>query len=116
MAYTDLTKLENNQRDQLACSLAALLLHDEGSDVTADSLKKVLKAANITVAAYWPTLLGKSLEGKNVGDYLKVSGGGAAPTQGAAPAQGNAPAKKEEAPAPVEEEEDVDMDMGDLFG
>ena len=117
MAYQDLTQLDANNKDQLACTLAALILHDEGSDVTGDSINKVLKAAKITVAPYWPTLLGKALEGKNVGDFLKVSGGGSAPApaqnaQGGAPAQG----KDEKPAAPVEEEEEVDMDMGDLFG
>ena len=116
MAYQDFTQLDAQKRDQFACTLASLILHDEGSDVNADAISKVLKAAKITVAPYWPMLMGKALEGKNVGDFLKVSGG-AAPAPGQAPAQGQAQGQaKEEAPAPVEEEEEVDMDMGDLFG
>ena len=116
MAYQDIGKIEAAQRDQLATTLAALLLHDEGTEVTSDALNKVLKAAGVTVAPHWPLMLGKSLKGKGLGDYLKLGGG-----SGAAPAQtSNAPAQtqaKEAAPAPpVEEEEDVDMDMGDLFG
>ena len=112
MAYQDFTTLEANERDQLACTLASLLLHDEGRDTTADELNLVLKAANVTVAPYWTMLLGKALDGKNVGDYLAVSGGGAGPV-------GQAQEEKKEEQAEEEEEEedsDVDMDMGDLFG
>ena len=116
MAYQNFTQLDAQARDQFACTLAALILHDESSDVNADSLAKVLKAANIQVAPYWPMLLGKALEGKNVADFLKVSGG-ASTAQGPAPAQGQAQAQaKDEKPAaPVEEEEEIDMDMGGLF-
>ena len=116
MAYQDIAQLDAQNRDQLACTLAALILNDEGSDVNADSISKVLKGANVNVAPYWPMLLGKALEGKNVSDYLKVSGGAAA-APGQAPVQGQAQAQaKEEKPAaPVEEEEEVDMDMGGLF-
>ena len=114
MAYQDFTQLEANERDQLACTLASLLLHDEGRDSTAEELNKVLKAANVTVAPYWTMLLGKALEGKNVGDYLAVSGGGG----GAGPSGPAQEENKEEEAAEEEEDEesDVDMDMGDLFG
>ena len=116
MAYQNFAQLDAQNRDQLACTLAALILHDEGSDVNADSLAKVVKSANVNVAPYWPMLLGKALEGKNVGDFLKISGG-AAPAQGQvqAQAQNQAPTKDEKPAAPVEEEEEVDMDMGGLF-
>ena len=118
MSYTNFTQLDTNAKDQLACTLAALILNDEGSDVTGDAISKIVKAANITVAPYWPMLLGKALEGRNVADLLKVSGGGSAPAPAQDQAAGNgaAPAKDEKPAAPVEEEEDVDMDMGDLFG
>ena len=113
MAYQDLSQMSANERDQLACTLATLLLHDEGRDVTATELTNVLKAANVTVAPYWPMLLGKALEGKSVGDYLAVSGGGGGP----APAQdGDQPAEEEKEEEVESEDEDIDMDMGDLFG
>ena len=116
MSYQNFAQLDAQNRDQLACTLAALILHDESSDVNSDSISKVLKAANVNVAPYWPMLLGKALEGKNVGDFLKVSGG-SAPAQVQATSQGQAPAQaKDDKPAaPVEEEEEVDMDMGGLF-
>ena len=116
MVYQNFAQLDAQNRDQLACTLAALILHDENSDVNADSLSKVLKSADINVAPYWPMLLGKALEGKNVGDFLKISGG-AVSAQGQVPVQTQAQnqAKDEKAAAPVEEEEEVDMDMGGLF-
>ena len=115
MSYQNFAELDAQKRDQFACTLAALILHDEGSDVNSDSISNVLKKANLAVAPYWPMLMGKALEGKNVGDYLKVSGG-AAQAPGQAPAQGQETQAKAEEPAVVEEEEEVDMDMGDLFG
>ena len=116
MSYQNFHQLDTQHRDQFACTLAALILHDEGSDVSAESLTKVLKAAKVEVAPYWPMLLGKALEGKNVGDFLKVSGGSApAPVQGATQGQAPAPGKDEKPAAPAEEEEEVDLDMGGLF-
>ena len=121
MTSLDFNTLNQTSKDQLAVTLAALILHDDKSDVTADAISKILKSANVTVAAYWPTLFAKALEGKNVGDFLSVGGGSGS---GPAPAQAGAAAdkkddkkeekKKEEKPA--EEAEEVDMDMGDLFG
>ena len=112
MAYQDLTQLSANDKDQLACTLATLLLHDNGSDVNADSISNVLKAANVNVAPYWPMLLGKALDGKSVGDYLAVSGGGGGPAQ----AQAEEQVEEEKEEEVESEDEDIDMDMGDLFG
>ena len=117
MTSLDFTAQSQQSKDQLAVTLAALILHDDKSDVTGDALTRVLKAANITVAPYWPMLFAKALEGKNIGDFLSVSSGASAPAQSQATADAKAPAAKEEkkAEAPPAEEE-VDMDMGDLFG
>jgi large subunit ribosomal protein LP1 len=116
MTSLDFGALNQQAKDQLAVSLAALILHDDKSDVTTDSLNRILKAANVNVAPYWPMLFAKAAEGKNIGDFLSVSSGssGPAPTQ-AAPAKA-AEVKQESKPAPKEEVEEVDMDMGDLFG
>ena len=113
----NLKEMSGAQKDQLACTLAALLLHDNGSDVNTDSLNRVLKAAKVDVASYWPMLFAKALEGKNVGDFLTVSGGGSGPATGAAGAgAAEEEAKKEEEEEEEVEEEEVDFDMGDLFG
>ena len=118
MTSLDFNTLNQTSKDQLAVTLAALILHDDKSDVTGDAISKILKAANINVAAYWPTLFSKALEGKNVGDFLSVGGGsGPAPAQAAAADTKDAKKEdKKEEKKPVEEVEEVDMDMGDLFG
>ena len=114
MSVTPFNEMSTSQRDQLACTLSALILHDNGSDVNSENLSRVLKAAKMDVASYWPMLFAKALDGKNVSDYLVVSGGG-----GGGAATGGAEEKAEEVEEEEEEEveeEEMDFDMGDLFG
>ncbi|KAH7125378.1 60S acidic ribosomal protein P1 [Dendryphion nanum] len=102
--------------NELATSYAALILADDGVDITADKLQSLIKAAKIEdVEPIWTTLFAKALEGKDVKDLLLNvgSGGGAA----AAPAAGGAAAGGAAEAAPAEEEkeeekEESDDDMG----
>ena len=115
MSIPTFDEMPTMQKDQLACTLSALILHDNGSDVNAENLSRVLEAAGVKVASYWPSLFSKALDGKNVGDYLVVSGGGG----GAGGAPADAPKEEEESEEEEEEEveeEEMDFDMGDLFG
>ncbi|CAJ2502812.1 Uu.00g102060.m01.CDS01 [Anthostomella pinea] len=102
---------------ELASSYAALILADDGVEITADKLQSLIKAANVTdVEPIWTSLFAKALEGKDVKDMLANvgSGGGAAaaggPSAGGAAAAGGAdePAAEEK----VEEKEESDDDMG----
>jgi large subunit ribosomal protein LP1 len=86
-----------------------------------DKISTILKAANVTVEPYWPSLFAKALEGVDVKSLLTNvgSGVGAAPAAGAAApvaAAGGgdaAPAKKaEEKKEEKEESEDEDMGFG----
>ncbi|PSR98963.1 60s acidic ribosomal protein-domain-containing protein [Coniella lustricola] len=102
---------------ELANSYAALILADEGLEITADKLQTLIKAAGIAdVEPIWTSLFAKALEGKDVKDLLTNvgSGGGAAAAGGAAAggaaAGGAAEETKEE--AKVEEKEESDDDMG----
>merc|ERR1719277_2523152 len=100
--------LDAATHDQMAVTFSALLLHDENIEVNADNLKKVLAATGNKVEAYWPMLFANALSGRNMGDFLAVSGGsGPAQAQTSAPAQGGnaAPAKEEKKEEPEEEEE-----------
>ncbi|KAF2256644.1 ribosomal protein 60S [Trematosphaeria pertusa] len=108
---------------ELATSYAALILADDGVDITADKLQSIIKAAKIEdVEPIWTTLFAKALEGKDVKDLLLnvgSGGGAAAPAGGAAAAAGgDAPAaeekkeEKEEGTAPEKEESDEDMGFG----
>ncbi|XP_003741254.1 60S acidic ribosomal protein P1 [Galendromus occidentalis] len=101
--------------EELACVYASLILQDDEVGITAEKINAILKAANVTVEPYWPTLFAKALEGCDLKALITNvgSGVGAAPAAGAAPvaaAAGDAaPAKKEEK---KEEEEEEDEDMG----
>ena len=104
--------------DELACTYAALILHDDGIAITADKIATLVKAANVTVEAYWPALFAKLLEKRSVEDLITNvgSGGGGAPVaaSGTAPAAGGGGGA---APPPVEEKkeepkEESDDDMG----
>ena len=110
---------------ELACVYAALILHDEGLEISADKISALLKAANVEVEAYWPTLFAKLCKGKDmdtlissVGSASSGGGGGGGGGGGdAAPAAGGggaAPAaEKAKEPEPEEEEEEMGFDLFD---
>ncbi|KAM0555147.1 hypothetical protein ACHAPJ_006499 [Fusarium lateritium] len=100
---------------ELASSYAALILADDGVEITADKLQTLIKAAKVEeVEPIWTSIFAKALEGKDVKDLLVNvgSGGGAAPAAGGAAAGGGA--AEEDAPeeAKEEEKEESDEDMG----
>ena len=84
MASVPADKLSAAERDQLAICYASFVLSGAGSEINADSLTAVLKAASLTVNANLVKAVAKALKGKNVSDYFGSVGGGAAP---AAPAE-----------------------------
>ncbi|KAI9450552.1 60S acidic ribosomal protein P1 [Russula earlei] len=102
---------------ELAATYAALILADDGIDITSEKIITITNAAGADIEPIWATLLAKALEGKNVKELLSnVGSGGGAPAvgapaagPGAAPASAEAPAeeKKKE-----EEKEESDEDMG----
>ncbi|KAK4944242.1 60S acidic ribosomal protein P1 [Elasticomyces elasticus] len=105
---------------ELASAYAALILADDGIDITADKLNTLIKAANVPeVEPIWATLFAKALEGKDVKDMLLNvgSGGGAAAAAPGAAAGGAAAGGAADEAAPAEEEkaeekEESDEDMG----
>jgi len=104
---------------ELAVSYAALILADDGLEVSSDKLQTLLKAAKVEdVEPIWCSLFAKALEGKDVKDLLLNvgSGGGAAavasgPSAGAGGA-GGAAAEEAKAEEKEEEKEESDEDMG----
>jgi large subunit ribosomal protein LP1 len=60
---------------ELATGYAALILADEGLEITADKLQTLTKAAGIEVESIWSSLFAKALEGKDVKDLLLNVGG-----------------------------------------
>ncbi|KAI4523996.1 ribosomal protein 60S [Schizophyllum commune Tattone D] len=101
---------------ELAATYAALILADDGVEITSDKILALTNGANVELEPIWASLLAKALEGKNVKDLLlNVGSGGGAPASGAAPAAAGGAAAAE---APKEEEkkeeekEESDDDMG----
>ncbi|KAI1418686.1 ribosomal protein 60S [Hypoxylon sp. FL1857] len=101
---------------ELASSYAALILADDGVEITADKLQTLLKAAKVVdVEPIWTQLFAKALEGKDVKDLLSnVGSGGGAAAAGPAAAAGGAGGAAEEAKEEEKEEEkeESDEDMG----
>ncbi|KAK0755014.1 60s acidic ribosomal protein-domain-containing protein [Schizothecium vesticola] len=103
---------------ELATSYAALILADDGVEITADKITSIIKAAGVEeVEPIWASLFAKALEGKDVKDLLSNvgSGGGAAaaPAAGGGAAGGGAAEEaKEEAKEEEKEESDDDMGFG----
>ena len=64
------------EKSELACTYAALILHDDGHQVTADKLNKLLKAANVTVEPYWPSLFERVLKDRNLDDLIMAVSAG----------------------------------------
>ncbi|KAJ4783456.1 60S acidic ribosomal protein P1 [Rhynchospora pubera] len=103
---------------EIACTYAALILHDDGIPITAEKINTIVKAANLKIDAYWPALFAKLLEKRSVEDLILScgsGGAGAAVAVSAAPAAGGgaaaeaAPAAEEKKEEPKEESDD---DMG----
>ncbi|RPD75726.1 hypothetical protein L226DRAFT_386746 [Lentinus tigrinus ALCF2SS1-7] len=101
---------------ELAATYAALILADDGIEITADKITALTNAASVELEPIWASLLAKALEGKNVKELLSnVGAGGAGPAAAAAPgaAAGGAAAadapKEEEKKEEEKEESDDDM-------
>ncbi|KAJ5083725.1 hypothetical protein N7456_013152 [Penicillium angulare] len=98
---------------ELACSYAALILADDGIEITADKIQTLLSAANVQeVEPIWTSIFAKALEGKDIKDLL-TNVGSAGPAAPAAAAAGGAAAPAEAVEEKKEEEkEESDEDMG----
>jgi large subunit ribosomal protein LP1 len=103
--------------ESLACTYAALLLHDAGVPTTAENLAAAVKAAGVQVRPTLPIIFARFLEKKPV-DSLMAAAAAAAPTAVEAPAAAAggaasaAGAGKKEEKKKVEEEGDDDMGFG----
>merc|ERR1712137_1210608 len=82
---------------ELASSYAALILADEGLEITADKLQALISAAKVPeIEPIWTSLFAKALEGKDVKDLLLNVGSGGAAAAADAPAEEKAEEEKEE--------------------
>ncbi|KAL2196075.1 60S acidic ribosomal protein P1 [Corynascus similis CBS 632.67] len=101
---------------ELATSYAALILADDGVEITSDKIQTLIKAANVAdVEPIWASLFAKALEGKDVKELLSAvgsGGGAAAPAAGGAAAAAGGAAEETKEEAKEEEKEESDEDMG----
>lgn len=116
MSTVEVSKLSQQEIAQLACTYAALILYDDGQDITGDKITALVKAAGVKVESYWPKMFAKAMSGKNLSDFINFGGDAVpaaaipAPSAKEAPKEGkkdepkkdDKKAKKEEAP-PKEE-------------
>ena len=102
---------------ELACVYAALILNDDGIEITSDRVNALLKAANVEIESYWVDLFSEYFKSHDISELIKgTSLGGAAPAAGGAAAGGAAAEEAKE--EKKEEEEVVELAGGfdDLFG
>ncbi|KAL1203346.1 Large ribosomal subunit protein P1w [Cardamine amara subsp. amara] len=107
---------------ELACTYAALILHDDGIDITAEKISTLVKTANLNIESYWPSLFAKLCQNKNIDDLIMNAGAGgsaAAPMAVSSSAsaaggatQAAAPAAEEKKKEEVKEESDDDFVSG----
>lgn len=70
MASVALDKLPAAEKEQLAVSYAAFVLHGTGAEVNAASLNAVLAASGVKVNDALVNTLAKALKGKSVTDFF----------------------------------------------
>ena len=118
------------EHDELCCVYAGLLLFDEGMEITADKIQKIIKASGNEVDDYYPEFFAKYLAKADIKSMLTMTpaAGGAAPAEehhedkkGGDKKDDKKGGKKEdkkkekEKEKPKEEEEEMEG-LGDIFG
>ncbi|XP_048226358.1 60S acidic ribosomal protein P1 isoform X2 [Ricinus communis] len=88
---------------ELACSYAVMVLHDDGIPITAEKIAQLVKAANVQIESYWPSLFAKLAEKRNIEDLVMNVGSAGGAAAAAPPPE----EKKKEEP-----QEESDDDMG----
>merc|ERR1711988_664256 len=105
---------------ELGCTYAALILHDDGLEITEENLKTLLNKAGVVYESYWPSLYAKMLKSNDIAELIaKPSGGGGGGGAGGAVAAAGDAAPGAAAAAAEEEEEEEEEEAavgGGLFG
>ena len=120
------------EHDELCCVYAGLLLFDEGMEITADKIQKIIKASGNAVDDYYPEFFAKYLAKADIKSMLTVApaAGGAAPAKEEHHEDDKKGGKKDdkkggkkeekkkekEKEKPKQEEEEDDVGFGDIFG
>merc|ERR1712151_1194487 len=118
MAEVVAADVPQNEKDELFCAYAGMILTDSGLNITEDNLNTLIKKAGGTIDSFYPRLFAKVCQGKEISEMLKFGGGGGAGPAvgggGGAADAGAGEAKKEEKKVVEEEEEEEEVDF-DLF-
>merc|ERR1719512_478764 len=88
MAGIPADQLSKEQQDELLCTYAALVLHDDGAEISAQSMSNLIKAAGCSVEGYWPMLMAKMIGNIGMDSLIKMGSGAGGGGGGAAPAAG----------------------------
>merc|ERR1712117_269991 len=104
-----LTKIKMSE---LACTYAALILQDEGLEISADNIQKIIKASGVSVEPFWPGLFASALSSCDVGELITNIGSGMGSGGAAAAAAGGAAAEEKAEEKKEESEAESDSDMG----
>ena len=127
------------EHDELCCVYAGLLLFDEGMEITADKIQKIIKASGNAVDDYYPEFFAKYLAKADIKSMLSVTpaaGAASAPAHEQHEEKGDKKddkkggkkddkkggkkddkkgGKKDDDKKPKEEEDDMEG-FGDIFG
>ena len=110
------TGLSDAEKGEMMVALAALCLHDDKAEISAENISKIVKSAGGNVAPYWPSLFAGLLKDKDVSELLMSAGSSGSSAGGAAAGGAADGAAAEEAAAPEESSsEDADSDDEDEF-
>ena len=110
--------MSETAKEDFVVSLATLILHDAGLELSADNINALAKASGNTVKPFWGSLYAKLLAGRSMTDLL-MKPGASGPAPAAAGGAAAAPAAGGKAAAKVEEkmvEEEEVGGAGGLFG
>lgn len=66
MASVPVAELSDGQRQELLCTYASLILSDEGLEISAENIEKLVKASGGSVECYMPSLFARALQGHNI--------------------------------------------------
>ena len=122
------------EHDELCCVYAGLLLFDDGMEITADKIQKIIKASGNEVDGYYPEFFAKYLSKADIKSMLTVTpaDGGAGPAATEEKHEdkkddkkggkkddkkgGKKEKEKEKEKEKPKEEEEEDIGFGDIFG
>ncbi|XP_060181591.1 large ribosomal subunit protein P1-like [Lycium barbarum] len=105
---------------ELACTYACLILHDDDIPINAERIDTLIKASNLKVESYWPSLFAKLCQKMNVDELvMNVGSSGIAASINAVPPTtsndaATAPSASDKKKEEIKEESD-DEAMFSLF-